>query len=141
MLEYGRFLPLVAHEGRLVNLFGGPRCGYLDFGRVSEDALGKLLNLVGHRGGEEKCLTLARQMRLNLENIVGESHVEHTVGFVEHEIFHMAEVDISHFHVCHKPARSSYHHIGPAAQSLLLAREVLAVAAAVDSHAADRQEV
>ncbi|VVE20874.1 hypothetical protein PEP31012_03141 [Pandoraea eparura] len=50
-----------------------------------EQAVGQLLDLVGERGREQQVLALRRQRRQHPADIANEAHVEHAVGFVEHE--------------------------------------------------------
>ena len=47
------------------------------------------------RGGEEDRLPLGRRFREDRLQVVGESHVEHLVGFVEREDRDAAQVDAS----------------------------------------------
>ena len=71
---------------------GGIALRHLDLGRVVQQAVGQLTDgrIVGSR--EQQVLALARQQREHLLDIVDEAHVEHAVGFVEHENFHRREI-------------------------------------------------
>jgi hypothetical protein len=56
------------------------------------NAASEFTNLIGHGGGEEKCLPLRRELRDDLLNIWEEAHVAHTVSLVEDEILNPLEV-------------------------------------------------
>ena len=73
-------------------LGGGVALRHLDLGRVVQQAVGQLTDgrIVG--GREQQVLALARQQREHLLDIVDEAHVEHAVGFVEHENLHRRQI-------------------------------------------------
>ena len=74
-----RMHPL-GHRGRR-----GIARGHRDFHRVVDDALGQVADLLGEGGREQQVLTLRRQHLEDAADIVDEAHVEHAVGFVEHQ--------------------------------------------------------
>jgi hypothetical protein len=49
-------------------------------------------DLTRHRGREEQRLALARQLGHDPADVMDEAHVEHAVGFVEHEDFNAIEL-------------------------------------------------
>jgi hypothetical protein len=46
-----------------------------------------------NRGGKEQRLSLHRQRIKNLINLWSKSHIEHTVGFIEHQDFNRGQID------------------------------------------------
>jgi hypothetical protein len=56
---------------------------------VFEDLVRQLLNLIGHRCREEKRLALSRDLSNDLLNVRKESHIQHTVSFIEDESLNM----------------------------------------------------
>ena len=61
--------------------------------RISQNLVRQLADRVGHRGREQQRLPLGREPLQNLPDIRKEPHVEHAVGFVQHEAFHVGQVD------------------------------------------------
>jgi hypothetical protein len=71
----------------LDRLGGGVAARDLDELRLVEQLVGELLDLGGERRGEEQVLPLRRDrhQRHDALDVRDESHVQHAVGFVEHE--------------------------------------------------------
>ena len=44
-----------------------------------------------HRGGKQQRLPLRRKLRDDFANVVDEAHIEHPIGFIQHEDFYLAE--------------------------------------------------
>lgn len=63
--------------------------------RVAEDGSGKFDDGVRHRGGEEERLSSVGEFTDDFADIVNESHVEHSIGFVDHEDFEEIEADMA----------------------------------------------
>ena len=141
MAQQSRLGALGAYVGRLGNLLGGARHGYLYLYGIVEHGLGESLYLGGHRGREHHGAALAGQVVDNLHYVVVEAHVEHAVGLVENEEFDLAEIDISHLEMCEHAAGSGDYHLGAAAQGALLLCEAGAVGAAVYGERADGYKV
>jgi hypothetical protein len=72
---------------------GGIARRHLDQLRIAQQAVGEAADLVGEGGGEEQGLLLFRHQRENLPDVVDEAHVEHAVGFVQHEDLDARQVD------------------------------------------------
>ena len=89
-----------------------------------------LADLVRHGGGEEQRLPLGRQQRDDLPDVVDEAHVEHAVGFVEHEHFDIVEADGAAVVEIEQAAGRGDQHVDAARQGA----DLLA-----DRHAADDQ--
>ena len=65
----------------------------LDHRRRVEQAVGERLDLVGERRREQQVLPLLRQQREDALDVADEAHVEHAVGFVEHEDLDVRQID------------------------------------------------
>ena len=66
---------------------------HADVHRVAEQFACELADFAWHRRREEEVLAFRRQVTHELADVVDEAHVEHAVGFVEHEDFSLREVD------------------------------------------------
>ena len=116
-------------DDALIDLLGGRGLGRDgDADRVAQHALGQLGDLARHGGGEEQGLPARRQLADDRADVVDEAHVEHAVGFVEHEDLDAVEPHRAHLHEIEQPARGRHQHVDAADQIADLA---------VDRHAAD----
>ena len=59
--------------------------------RIAQNLAGNVSHLARHGRREEQGLARLRQHRHDLADVVDEAHVEHLVGFVEHEDFELGE--------------------------------------------------
>ncbi|CAB3692178.1 hypothetical protein LMG26685_04845 [Achromobacter mucicolens] len=85
---------LLDHVHRLRDEFGGGVArGDRDFARIVQHAARESTDLVGERGREEQVLALLRQQGENLADVADEAHVQHAVGFVQHQDFHARQID------------------------------------------------
>ena len=73
-------------------LHRGVARGDLDALRILEQAARQLADFIAERGREQQALLGARQQRQHLLHIVDEAHVEHAVGFVQHQHLNAGEV-------------------------------------------------
>ena len=85
MIDDLEFLRIVAYVGTLLDFLCGLRYGDLDLHRIVEQCDGQFSDLGRHGGREHDALTTLRQFLDDFHDILDETHVEHTVGFVEHE--------------------------------------------------------
>ena len=95
----------VDHDHALVDALdrgGGRR--HRDPHRVLQHRVGKLGDLPRHGGREEQGLALGRQLADDPADVMDEAHVEHAVGFVEHEYFDAVEVHGAVLHQVEQPA-------------------------------------
>ncbi len=74
-------------------LDGGVRRGDLDALRIVQELAGEVGDVLGEGGREQQVLALGRQLGQDLLDVMDEAHVEHAVGFVEDEDFHVRQVD------------------------------------------------
>src|SRR5690625_1326518 len=97
----------------LPNPVGGRRFGSDgDRCRIIEKTLCQRCDTLRHRRREEKGLTLGGKLRENSFHIVNETHVEHSVGFVEDEDFQFAQVDLLLLKEVEEPSRCGDEDIG-----------------------------
>ena len=82
-----------------------------------QDAVGEAPDLGGEGRAEEQVLTLGREQREDLADVVDEAHVEHPVGLVEDEDLDRAKVDGALADVVEQPAGRGDDDLGTAAQS------------------------
>ena len=68
-----------------------------------------------HGGGEHQRLPVRRQLGDDFADVVDETHVEHAVGFVEHEAFDAVEPKRIALHEIEQPARRGDENIDAAA--------------------------
>ncbi|CFD97154.1 Uncharacterised protein [Bordetella pertussis] len=98
------FADQVADEVALVVLFdqvhrlgdqfgGGVARRDRDFARIVEHAARQRADFVREGGGEQQVLALLGQQRQYLADVADEAHIQHAVGFVQHQDFHAGEVD------------------------------------------------
>ena len=68
-------------------------------------------DLSGHRGREKHGLTDCRSLRHQALDVGQEAHIEHLVGFVEHEYAHLREVEVALLGEVDEATRGSDHHL------------------------------
>ena len=73
--------------------------------RIAQELLRQLQHFARHRRREEQRLAHRRQRRQDALHVGPEAHVEHAVGFVEHQHLEAGEVHRVVPHVIHQPAR------------------------------------
>ena len=76
----------------------------LDRNRRAQNLVGEPFDLVGERRGEQQVLPLRGQQRDDALDVGHEAHVQHAIGFVEHENFHARQVDGFLLHVIEQAA-------------------------------------
>ena len=129
------FLRLVAHVGGLLDFLGRLGHGNLHLHGIGEQRASQLLDFLRHGGREHDGLVAFGQQLGNLQDVVRETHVEHTVGLVEDEEREVREVQMSHADVGQQSSRRGNDHVGSHLQSLRLLVEARAIVAAIDGHA------
>jgi hypothetical protein len=67
--------------------------------------------------GEEQVLTLWRQQRQDAGQFVSKTQVEQPVGFVQHQMLDVAELERVVVHQIQQTARRGHHHVGTTAQA------------------------
>ena len=115
----------------LLDLFdrGGDRHDR-NLGRVAQHLRGEVGDGARHGRGEHQRLPLCRQLGDDFADVVDEAHVEHAVGFVEHEKLDVAETQRIALHEIEQPARRGDQDVDAVEQRANLRAH---------RHAADRQ--
>ena len=78
---------------------------------VAQQAIGQLTNLVAKRGRKQQALLARGQQLQNLLHVVDEAHVEHAVGFVQHQNLHLAQVQVALVGQVEQAAGGGHQHI------------------------------
>ena len=74
-------------------LHGGVAGGDLHALRVLEQAIGQVTNFVTEGGREQQALLVFGHQGQHFFHVMDEAHVQHAVGFVQHQHLHLAEVE------------------------------------------------
>ncbi len=116
------FLGVLVHEHqRLVDPVGRRGLGGdLHADRIGQHAVGQLGDGLGHGRREEQRLALGRQRVDHAADVVDEAHVQHAVGFVEHEQLKLAQADEPLAHQVQQTSRGGHENVGLASQGLFL---------------------
>ncbi len=83
---------------------------------VIQQLLGKSFDLIGEGGGKQQVLAFRRQARQHAADIVDKAHIEHAVRFIQHQHFHMGEIDRVLLRQVEQTARRRHQQIDAAAQ-------------------------
>ncbi len=122
VLEQAFFVAQVVHIAQhLVDLFvtGGLR-RHFHGGRIVQQLAGEGAHIVGHGGGEERGLAFFRQLVGDGQHVVRETHVQHAVGFVQHQHFQAREVDAAGIDVVDQTARGGHQDFVRLGQQVVL---------------------
>ena len=104
--QQAALLALVGEVHGLLDLLG--RCIALadfDADGCVEHLARELANVVGERRREQQVLPALRQQRDDAANVGQEAHVEHAVGFVEHEDLDVPQIESALLRVIEQPTR------------------------------------
>jgi hypothetical protein len=112
----------------------GGSCGarHFDPHRIVEKLVGQPLDFGRHGGRIEQRLAGKGQKLADFFHVGNESHVQHAVGFVDHQDIDLGQKDAAALEMIHQPARRGDQHIHAAVQFLDLV---------VHGDAADQQRV
>ena len=97
----------------------------ISFGLLQE-GIGQAADFRRHGGGEEQCLALARQQGDDALDIGDEAHVQHAVGFVDHQHAHIGQQQPAALEQIDQTARGGDQHVHALAQRILLVGHALA---------------
>ena len=89
-----------------------------DVRRVAEHRIGQFYDVVGHRRREEERLPLFGQQREDSPDVVDETHVEHSVGFVEDEEADVGQRDVTLADQVEQASRRGYQQVDAALQRI-----------------------
>ena len=94
---------------------GGDR-GHGDLRRVAQHLVGEIGDGARHRRRKEQGLPRGRKFCDDFADVVDEAHVEHPIGFIEHQKFHGAETERVTGHEVEQASRRRNEHIDAALQ-------------------------
>ncbi|VVM50971.1 hypothetical protein PS645_00748 [Pseudomonas fluorescens] len=116
--------PLVVRRQTEDTLFDaldrGIRRRDFDAFRVVQQLAGEVSDVFGEGRREQQVLTFARQAGKDLLHVMDKTHVEHAVGFVQHEYFHMGQVDAALAGEVEQTAGAGHQHVNAAGHGLNL---------------------
>jgi len=114
---------------------GGVARRYVDGDRIVQQLAGELADRIGQRGRKQQVLPAPGQQGQNAPDRRDEAHIQHPVGFVQHQNFDAGQVHVSLADVIQQSAGRGDQQIHPAPQGIALGFQ----ADAADQHrAADR---
>ncbi len=88
--------------------------------RVMQELAGEVGDVFGERRREQQVLPLARQTGQHLLHVMDKAHVEHAVGFVQHEDFHVGQVNAALTGEVEQSARAGHQHVDTTGHGLNL---------------------
>jgi hypothetical protein len=121
-LNQKRHLVMAFHEhAKLGHTIGyaGLRCSF-NLDRVFEQTVGQVFDFGRHGCREHHGLVVVRQKFSNGQNVFGEAHVKHTVGFIKDEDFDIVKTNGVTRHVVKQTTRGRNQNINATAQFLNL---------------------
>ena len=72
------------------------------------------IDLFGHGGRKEQGLTIfGRHVGQNAPNVREKSHVEHLIGFVDHQHFQVGKINGPSIDMVQQPSGAGHHNLGP----------------------------
>ncbi len=80
-------------------------------GGIAQHRLGELGDVLRHGGREEQRLAPDRQLGDDFADVVDEAHVEHAVGFIEHQEFDLVELQAVALHEIEQAAGGGDQHL------------------------------
>ena len=81
-----------------------------------QQAVGQRLDLVGEGRGKQQVLALLGQQREDLLDVADEAHVQHAVGFVQHQDFDVRQVHRLLAHMVQQASRCGHQDVHAAVQ-------------------------
>ena len=113
MLDNLQFLGLIADVRTLTDLLGRLADSDLHFHRVVQQSDGQLPDLRRHSSREHHTLAGGRQLTYNLQDVLNESHIQHTVGLVKHKEAAAAQIQVAHLQMTEQPSWCRDQYVGP----------------------------
>ena len=112
ILQKLRLFALRGEMERLAHLVGGlARRGHLDAPGVGEIGGGEFVHLLWHGGRKQHRLARRAQKRRDAAQGVDEAQIEHLIGFVQHQMAALAEIDGAPLDQIDEPARRGHEDI------------------------------
>jgi hypothetical protein len=107
----------------LFDLVGAVLCFHFHSLRILHELRGQLGNAFGIGGREQQGLSILRTLPRNGGNVIKEAHVEHAIGFIEHQCFKSFEFQRATLQMIHDAARRAHHHMRAVLQAQHLATQ------------------
>src|SRR5690606_5550598 len=85
-----------------------------------------------HSRRKQECLSVLRELLNDPKDIVIETHVKHSVGFVKHKVLQMTEVHPAHRQQLNEPSGSSNNNVGSRLHSFSLLLPGGSITATID---------
>ena len=129
----------VDHIIYVVDVFGAlVAASHHDFLRVGEVVARYLFDFLAHRCREEQRVAVLRHAGKYFVDALGEAHVEHLVGLVEHDVLHRFELRNPAVHEVNESSRCGNDYLCAVLQGAYL---VLDRRSAVDGHDVDAADI
>ena len=80
--------------------------------RAAHELVGQLLDSFWVSGREQQGLALGRALLGHLHDVVKKAHVQHAVGFVQHQGVQAFQRQVAALQVVHDAAGRAHHHMG-----------------------------
>ena len=110
-------------EHALIDFIGGAfERQDVDPYRIVQDPGGEFFDIRRHGGGKQHRLACLRQQRHDPADVADEAHVEHAVGFVDHQRGRPVEADVALVQVVDEPPGGGDQNVEPAGHRLNLRR-------------------
>ena len=93
---------------------------HLDIFRVRQELVRKLFDRRRHRCRKQQRLAVGRQFGADMFDVGNETHVEHAIGFVDHQQFASVQQYVAAFEQIHQSARCRDQHVDAFFQRLYL---------------------
>ena len=90
---------------------------------IVQEGFGDAADFRRHRRGEEQGLPRERNELADALDVRDEAHVEHAVGFVDHQKLHAGEQELAAFEMVEKAARRGDQDVDPAGDLGILVTE------------------
>ena len=124
-LQRGIFILGIHHIIYMVDVLGALVARtHHDLLRVVQEVLGYLLNLATHGCREEQRVTLLGNSGQNSIDILGESHVEHLVGLIEHHVVHSIQLGHLALHQVNQSAGCGHNDVNALLQRTDLRHDI-----------------
>ena len=103
---------------------GRKRFSHLDHGGILENLGNECADFSGHRRGKKQRLAVAGHFGNNGPYRLDESHVVHSVRFVEHQDFHVRKIDTAALAMVKESSRCGNDNVGALAQAVELSNDI-----------------
>ena len=85
--------------------------GDLDGQRVAHKAVGQIGNAFGVSGREQKGLAVSRALLCHGDDVGKKAHVQHAIGFIQHQGLEVADIELAALHQVHHAAGRTHDDV------------------------------